>query len=170
MNKFQIGVFGSGHKYNPSYEIGYEVGKTIADKGHILISGGLEGVMESSCRGAKEKGGLTIGILPDKDFSGGNQFLDVKVLTNMQEGRNYLTGLSCHGCIIIGGSEGTLVEAKVVYDGRGPVVAIENTGGTADFLLRNGFPSMKAVNTQVYAAKNGIDAVLLLLDLLEARK
>ncbi len=164
--KFQIGVFGSGHRYERNYDIAYQVGREIAKRGHILISGGLEGVMEASCRGAKEERGLTIGILPGREFTSGNDYLKVKILTNMQEGRNYLTGLSCHGCIVIGGSEGTLCEAKVVYDGRGPVVCVENSGGTADYLLQYGFPSMRPKQFKIYSAKNGFSAVDLLVKLL----
>ncbi len=165
--KYQLGVFGSGHDYPRLVDVAYLAGKTIAERGHVLITGGLDGVMKHACKGAKEHGGLAIGILPGKDFVDGNEYLDVKILTNMQEGRNYLTGLSSHGCLIIGGSEGTLIEAKVVYDGRGPVVAIEGTGGTADYLLKNGFPSIKPKTHQIYRAKRADEAVDLLLKLLE---
>ncbi len=168
MKKYQIGVFGSGHSY-AGHEVAYDVGKAIAEHGHILVSGGLGGVMEMSCKGAKEHGGFTIGILPGKEFSEGNEYLDVEILTDMQNGRNYMIGLSCHGCIIIGGSEGTQTEAKVVYDGRGPVVAIEGTGGAADFLLQYGFPSMKPKPHEIYSAKTGEEAVDMLIKLLEER-
>lgn len=163
---FQIGVFGSGHRYEKNYDIAYQVGREIGRRGHILISGGLEGVMEASCRGAKEEGGLTVGILPDKEFTSGNDYLNVKILTNMQEGRNYLTGLSCHGCIVVGGSEGTLCEVKVVYDGREPVVCVKNSGGTADYLLQYGFPSMMPKPFEIHSAKDGFSAVDMLIKLL----
>jgi uncharacterized protein (TIGR00725 family) len=165
--RYQIGIFGSGQKNEENDKRAYDVGRAIGRLGHALISGGLEGVMESSCIGAKEQGGLTIGILPGKQFTDGNDYLDIKILTNMQEGRNTLTGLSSHGCIIVGGSEGTLCEAKVVYDGRGPVVCIAGSGGTADYLLKNGFPSMAPKPLKIYSAPDGISAVELLIKLLD---
>lgn len=167
MRRYQIGVFGSGHDYPELTSIAYLAGRTIAEQGHVLITGGLDGVMKHACRGAKENGGLTIGILPGNNFTEGNEYLDVKILTNMHEGRNYLTGLSSNGCLIIGGSEGTLIEAKVVYDRRGPVIVIEGTGGTADYLLKNGFPSMKSKPRQIYCAKSANKAIDILLKILE---
>jgi uncharacterized protein (TIGR00725 family) len=170
MNRYQIGVFGSEQKHLKNYKIAYEVGKEIGKRGHILVSGGLGGIMEASCRGAKNSGGITIGIIPTENFSGGNKYLDVKILTNMGEGRNTITGLSCHGCIIIGGSEGTLCEAKIVYDGRGPVVAIQNTGGTADFLIKNSLPSMTKKPYKIYKAKGPADAVDMIIRLIKKHK
>jgi predicted Rossmann-fold nucleotide-binding protein len=40
----------------------YEVGKEVVPAGEVLVCGGLGGVMESACRGAKENGGTTVGI------------------------------------------------------------------------------------------------------------
>ena len=79
MRKFQIAVIG----YNKdgctehAKNIAFEVGKEIAISGSILICGGLGGVMEAACIGAKENDGLTIGIIPQEEFSFANKFCDI---------------------------------------------------------------------------------------------
>ncbi|MBA3978315.1 MAG: TIGR00725 family protein, partial [Nitrosopumilus sp.] len=82
MKKIQIGVI--GYNYDDSLpsktlDIAYNVGKEIAKKHATLICGGLGGVMEYACRGAKDNGGLTVGIIPQEDYSKANKFCDVVI-------------------------------------------------------------------------------------------
>ena len=85
MRKHQIAVIG----YNEDWctvvakNIAYNVGKEIAHSGSVLICGGLGGVMESACKGAKENQGLTIGILPQGDFEAANKYCDVVIPTGI---------------------------------------------------------------------------------------
>jgi uncharacterized protein (TIGR00725 family) len=58
-------------------DIALEVGRLLADQGAIVVCGGLDGVMEAACRGASERGGLTVGILPGRDRAGANAYLTV---------------------------------------------------------------------------------------------
>lgn len=68
MAKTVIGVMGPGdNATKEECDSAFELGKLIANKGWILLTGGRNvGVMEAASRGAKEAGGLTIGILPGK--------------------------------------------------------------------------------------------------------
>lgn len=125
---YQIGVFGSGTVDSEGYSMAYEIGAEIAKHGHILINGGLSGVMEASSHGAADSGGLVIGIMPGMQFSEGNAYSTVKILTGMHYARNSINGLSCHGAIVLGGSSGTYEEARRVWEGRGPVVVLLNSG------------------------------------------
>lgn len=131
MQSYQIAVFGNTNIDRKTYRIAQEVGKEIAAAGHILISGGLGGVMEASAKGATEAGGCVVGILPGDQFSEGNKYLTIRIPTGMKYARNQITGLSCHGCIVIGGSSGAYEEARRVWEGRGPVVVIQNTGSAS---------------------------------------
>ena len=63
-NKIRIGVIGGANPDNESLQIAYRVGQLIAENEAILICGGLIGVMEASAKGAKQAGGMTVGILP----------------------------------------------------------------------------------------------------------
>jgi len=68
MKKTFIGVMGGGAGSPESIEKAYKLGKLIADFGWVLLNGGRNaGIMDASAKGAKENGGLTVGILPDKD-------------------------------------------------------------------------------------------------------
>jgi hypothetical protein len=110
----------------------YEVGKEIAKAGATLVCGGLGGVMEQACKGAKDNGGLTIGIIPQDDFSYANKYCDVVVCSTIGFARDFIVASSADGIIAIGGGVGTLTELSVAYMMKKPMVAIKGTGGTAD--------------------------------------
>jgi len=112
----------------------YEIGRGIAEAGAALVSGGTGGVMEASCRGAREAGGLTIGFLPYADKSRANPYVDLVFPTGMGTVRNILTARSCDSLIMIGGGVGTLNEVTIAYDSGVPVVVLEGTTGWADRL------------------------------------
>src|SRR3989304_5688860 len=65
-----IGVIGTSEASTEEYQTAEEVGREIARRKGILVCGGLGGVMEASCRGAKSEGGLTIGIIPGSSKKG----------------------------------------------------------------------------------------------------
>jgi len=74
------------------YETAREVGRLVAQRGAVLLCGGRGGVMEAAARGAKEAGGLTIGILPGMNASETppNPYIDVAIFTGMGDGRNWI--------------------------------------------------------------------------------
>lgn len=111
-----------------------EVGREIASAGAVLVSGGTGGVMEASCRGAKEAGGLTVGFLPYADKAKANPYVDLAFPTGMGTIRNILTGRCCDAIVMIGGGVGTLNEVTIAYDSGVPLVVHEGTTGWADRL------------------------------------
>jgi uncharacterized protein (TIGR00725 family) len=113
-------------------KIAYETGAEVARSGAVLITGGMEGVMESACRGAKDAGGLTVGIIPQSDPSFANQYCDIVIPSGMGLARDFLNALSGDGVIIIGGGSGTLSETCAAYMHKKPIVAIKNSGGIAE--------------------------------------
>ncbi|MCQ9204997.1 MAG: TIGR00725 family protein [Omnitrophica bacterium] len=105
-----------GHKCSEEiYSLAQETGKLIAKKGWILICGGLSGVMEAACKGAKEEGGLTVGILPGYDGRQANNYLDVKIPTGLGYARNILVVRACDVIIAIDGEYGTLSEIAFAF-------------------------------------------------------
>jgi uncharacterized protein (TIGR00725 family) len=106
-----VSVIGDGNVLNGSelYQTAVEVGKIIAKKGYVLICGGLYGVMEGAAKGAKEAGGLTVGILPEYD-SVANSYIDIKIPTGMGQARNVLVVSSSEVIVALGGNYGTLSE------------------------------------------------------------
>jgi len=105
-----VAVIGGNFCDQKIAKIAYEVGKGIAQKKHILICGGLGGVMEAACRGAKDGGGLTIGILPGRDRSEANQFVDIPIVTAMSHARNAIITRTADVLIAVDGKYGTLSE------------------------------------------------------------
>src|SRR3972149_1597566 len=107
----QVLVIGSDGDHCPqtTYESAKEVGEQIASHGAVLISGGLGGVMEAACKGAKERGGTVVGILPHEEMSYANPYCDIIIPTGMGFSRNYVTAYSADSAIVVGGGAGAFV-------------------------------------------------------------
>jgi len=102
-----------------------EVGREIARRNAILICGGLGGVMEAACRGAKAEGGLTVGILPTGNAADANPFVDIPIVTGMGEARNVIVVRSAQAVIAVDGEYGTLSEIAYALKFGIPVVGLE---------------------------------------------
>jgi len=105
-----------------------EVGRLIAERKGIVVTGGLSGVMEAVSRGAKSAGGVVIGILPGFDKREANEFVDIAITTGMGWMRNTLTVRAADAVIMISGGIGTLNELTVAYELK-PTVILEGSGG-----------------------------------------
>jgi len=133
MRKLQIAVIGYNNECTDiASKLAYDVGRSVAAAGAVLVCGGLGGVMESACRGAKENGGTTLGIIPQEEFSYANRYCDIVVCTGIGFARDFIVGSSADGIIAIGGGVGTLIEMSVGYMAKKTVVAISGSGGVAE--------------------------------------
>jgi uncharacterized protein (TIGR00725 family) len=103
----QVAVIGSGAEHEARAE---EVGRLLAERGCVVVTGGLGEVMAAAARGAKSAGGTTIGILPGEGRGSGNEWLDHEVVTGMGHARNLAVAASGDAVIAVGGSWGTLAE------------------------------------------------------------
>ncbi len=124
MRKTLISVIGAGAATADEIRAAEDVGREIALRGAALVCGGLGGVMEAACRGAKAEGGFTIGILPGEKADGGNPYLDVALPTGLGEARNVLVARVSDGVVAVGGALGTLSELAFAIKKRLPVAAI----------------------------------------------
>lgn len=113
-------------------EAAYETGRLIAERGAILVTGGMGGVMRAASQGAQEAGGVSLGIVPQNDASRANEFCDIVVPTGIGLMRDFVNVHSADGIIIVGGGAGTLSEMCAAYMHGKPMVAIRGTGGMAD--------------------------------------
>ena len=100
------------------------VGRALAERGHVLICGGRGGVMEAACRGARQAGGHTIGVLPGPDRSDMNPYVEFPVVTNLGAARNAVVVLSADAVIAVDGSYGTLSEIALALVHGKPVVGL----------------------------------------------
>ncbi len=163
MRKFQIGVIG----YNDdrctevAKEIAYEVGKEIALSGSVLVCGGLGGVMDAACRGAKEVNGVTVGIIPQDNFSFANQFCDIVICSGIGYARDFIVATSSDGIIAVGGGIGTLIEMSVGYMIKKKIVAISSSGGVSDVYAGKYLDERKRVLIEAAPdAKAAVQAIL----------
>ncbi len=135
--KRQILVVGNNENGStPELEkVAYETGLEVAKSDSVLITGGLGGVMRAACHGAKDAGGITVGIIPQNDPSFANEYCDIVIPTGIGLARDFLNALSADGVIIIGGGSGTLSETCAAYMHNKPIAAIKNTGGIAEMFV-----------------------------------
>ncbi len=128
-----IAVIGDSSCSLEEAKLAETVGQLLAQRSVTLICGGLGGVMEAVCRGAKSKGGLTVGILPGEDPGTANPWVDVPVVTGIGEARNVAVVKSAQAVIAIGGRYGTLSEIAHALKSGIPLIGL-NTWS----LSRNG--------------------------------
>lgn len=132
----RIGVFGQADCLSTEQEkVAYKVGELIAENNAILITGGRSGVMEYASKGAKSKGGITIGILPNNEQ--GNEYIDVPITTGL--GLDFRSVVLVHTCdcfITIGGGLGTLEEISCAALNRKSLIVLRNSGGWSSQVVK----------------------------------
>jgi len=122
--KLHIGVIGPGDCSEREGTLAREVGGLLAERDAILVTGGLGGVMREASRGASERGGLVLGILPGRDSRDANEFLTVAVPTGLGEARNALVVRASQAIVAVGGSWGTLSEIALAMRTGVPVIGL----------------------------------------------
>jgi uncharacterized protein (TIGR00725 family) len=119
-----IGVLG-GKQCGPKVaQRAFEVGQLIAQRGGVLVSGGLGGVMEAASRGASEAGGLCIGILPGDHSKEANRYIHIPIPTGIGYARNVIIVRTAQALIAIGGRFGTLSEMAFALIMEKPVISL----------------------------------------------
>jgi uncharacterized protein (TIGR00725 family) len=124
--RIRIGVIGGARPEPRFEEIAREVGRRIARAGAVLVCGGLGGVMKAAAQGAKEAGGLTIGILPGAQTTEANPFIDVPIATGLGYTRNSLVAMNADVLIAVDGEYGTLSEIAYGRIFGKPVIGLES--------------------------------------------
>jgi uncharacterized protein (TIGR00725 family) len=120
-----VAVVGPGDQVDPALlDAAQAVGTALAEAGAVLVCGGLGGVMEAACRGAKQAGGTTLGLLPGTDRTAANPYVDIAVPTGFGEARNALVVRAADAVLAVGGGWGTLSEIALAMRTGVPIVAL----------------------------------------------
>jgi uncharacterized protein (TIGR00725 family) len=119
-----VAVVGPGDASPAELAVSEELGAALASAGAVVVCGGLGGVMEAACRGAKSRRGLTVGLLPGLDRSAANGWVDVAIPTGMGELRNGLVVRAADAVVAVGGGAGTLSEIAFALKAGRPVMGI----------------------------------------------
>ncbi len=120
-----IGVVGGTKCSKKTYQEAQRLGELVAQEGWVLVCGGGSGVMEAACRGAKQKGGLTAGILPSIDGREANNYLDFKMPTGLGYARNFLLIRSADIVVAFKGKYGTLSEIAFAFGENKKVIGFK---------------------------------------------
>ncbi|MBM3939701.1 MAG: TIGR00725 family protein [SAR202 cluster bacterium] len=120
-----ISVIGGGSPPPRALALAVEVGRELAKRGCVVACGGLGGVMEAVCRGAKSAGGVTIGIMPGNEARAANPYVDYPIVTGMGFARNVIVAKTGRAVIAIDGAFGTLSEIGHALGDGIPVVGLE---------------------------------------------
>lgn len=120
-----VAVCGESDPRTSLADVAFEVGRGVAERGAVLICGGLSGVMEHAARGAHAAGGLTVGLLPGDDPDEANQYIDIAIATSSGHARNAMLARTADGVIAIGGGLGTLSEIALALRNGRPIIGIK---------------------------------------------
>jgi uncharacterized protein (TIGR00725 family) len=120
-----ISVIGSGTASREQSATAREVGRLLAEEGYTVVCGGMGGVMEAVCRGAREAGGLTVGILPGTRAEEANPYVDIPIVTGLGDARNVIVATSGRVVVAVGGRLGTLTEIGHALKHHIPVIGLD---------------------------------------------
>jgi len=121
----RVSVIGGSTVTDEQYETARELGRLLAERGHEVVCGGRGGAMEAVCRGAREAGGHTIGILPGGDRRRANRYVDTAIATGLGNARNTLVVRNGDAVIAVDGGPGTLSELALALDFGRPVAGLD---------------------------------------------
>lgn len=145
-----IAIIGESNARPHIAKLAEEVGRELARRNIDLVCGGMDGVMEAACRGAKSEGGRTIAILAGSDPLQSNDYVDIPILTGLGYARNVIVVKTGMAVIAVGGAYGTLSEIGHALAEDIPVIGLETWG-----LTRSGEPA----DTSIIIASHPTDAV-----------
>ncbi|MGQ9733419.1 MAG: SLOG cluster 4 domain-containing protein [Candidatus Zipacnadales bacterium] len=142
--KIAVGVMGSAGGEWPSEVLAKcrSLGQVIAERDCVLITGACPGLPQAAVIGARERGGLVVGISPAMCmhehvtyYQSPWKEYDILIFTGSGlMGREVAAVRSCDIVIIVGGRSGTLGEFAIAYDEAKLIGALEGTHGIADDL------------------------------------
>lgn len=121
----RVSVIGGGSVTDEEYATAERLGAELAERGHEIVCGGLGGVMEAVCAGAQRADGHTIGIVPGKDRTAANDYVDTAIATGINDARNAVIAMNGDGVVAVDGGPGTLSEIGHALTFGRPVAGLD---------------------------------------------
>ncbi|GAA1926704.1 TIGR00725 family protein [Streptantibioticus ferralitis] len=153
-----VAVIGAGDASAAEKEAAEHVGALLAERGVVVVCGGLGGVMEAACRGVRSRGGTAVGLLPGRDRAVGNPCLSVALPTGLGELRNGLVVAAGDAVIAVGGGWGTLSEIALAMRTGKPTVVVDSWD------VKPARPHAVSMPTAVGSAEEAVELALRLAD------
>jgi uncharacterized protein (TIGR00725 family) len=142
-----------------------EIGRLIAKNQYAVACGGLSGVMEAICKGAKEEGGFTIGIIPHTEKSLANKYVDLVIPCPFSQARNIVVVLTGDICLAISGKAGTLSEICFAWIYDKPIVALSSVQGWSSKIANQKLDNRR--NDMIYGVSTPLEAINKINELLK---
>ena len=156
-----IAVIGNSNAKPEHYALAEAVGRELAKRSVTVVCGGLSGVMEAVCKGAKAEGGTTIGILTGQSSRDANQYVDIPIVTTMGYSRNVIVVNTGEAVISVGGAFGTLSEIAHALSENIPVIGLKSwpltvkgDGDPVEPKIISAYDPVDAVEKAISAASN----------------
>ena len=119
-----------------------EIGRLVAEQGMVLVTGATTGIPYYAAKGAKEAGGIVIGLSPAESKAAHVRtyhlpldYHDLIIYTGFgYSGRNLLLTRSADAVMTVYGRIGTLNEFTIAFEDKKPQGVLTGTGGTSDEL------------------------------------
>ena len=131
------------------------VGRMLAERGVVVLCGGLGGVMAAAAGGVRSAGGTCIGLLPGSDAAAANPDVTLALPTGLGEMRNALMARCCNAMIAVGGGYGTLSEIAFALRIGKPVASLSSWE-----IRRSGDPEPDPALHRAATAAEAVDWVL----------
>lgn len=143
--KYKICVSGAAETELCSEEtldLAKELGREIVRQSGVCVTGATTGIPYWAAIGAKEEGGISIGLSPAasevahvKSYKLPTDYFDLIIYTGFDySGRNLLLIRASDAVIIVCGRIGTLNEFTIAFEDKKVIGVLEHTGGTADMI------------------------------------
>lgn len=142
-----------------------EIGRLLANNNYAVACGGLSGVMEAICKGAKEEGGFTIGIIPSTEKSMANKYVDVIIPCPFSQARNIVVVLTGDICLAISGKAGTLSEICFAWIYNKPIVALSSVEGWSSNIANQRLDDRRS--DVVYGVNTPLEAIAKINELIK---
>lgn len=155
--KATVSVIGTSKIDNSTRQTVLNLGELLAKNHFAIACGGLSGVMEAICEGAKKEGGLTIGIIPFKEKNLANRFVDIVIPVPFSQARNIVVVLAGDICVAIGGKAGTLSEMCFAWIYEKPIIALSNIEGWSSKLASQTIDNRR--NDVIHDAKSPSEVI-----------
>jgi uncharacterized protein (TIGR00725 family) len=152
-----IGVIGASRADEELTRLAEELGREIASRGAAVVCGGMTGVMEAVCKGARSKGGLTIGIIPSDDKNDANKYVQIPIVTGMGVGRNVMLVKTADVVIAVGGEFGTLSEIAHALNIGKTVISLRSWD--LEKATKRAIPNLIDAGSPVEAVDLALDAI-----------
>ena len=150
--KGTISIIGASEIDEKTRQIAVELGRLLAKNKYIISCGGLSGVMEAVCQGAKMENGLTIGIIPFKEKHLANKFVDIVIPVPFSQARNVVVVLSGDACVAVAGKAGTLSEICFAWIYEKPIIGLTCVEGWSSKMAEKQLDNRRS--DRIYGANN----------------